>query len=68
MGHRGARRSNALLNHPKASHEEIHYHLYVLEKAKRGLERADPEEVIPHVDAKARLGKWITPYYAIMQA
>ncbi|HWQ68385.1 MAG TPA: hypothetical protein VN494_00290 [Patescibacteria group bacterium] len=39
--------------------EDIQYHLYVLEKVKRGLERAESEGVISHEDAKARLGKWL---------
>lgn len=44
-----------------ASYEDIQYHLYVLEKVNRGLERADIEGAIPHEDAKARLGKWLAP-------
>jgi hypothetical protein len=43
------------------SYEDIQYHLYVLEKVKRGLERAQSEGGIPHDDAKARLGKWLSP-------
>ncbi|PWB80517.1 MAG: hypothetical protein C3F08_04195 [Candidatus Methylomirabilota bacterium] len=43
-----------------ASFEDIQYHLYVLEKVKRGLERAESEGVISHEDAKARLGKWLS--------
>ena len=42
-----------------ASLEDIQYHLYVLEKVKRGLARAETESVISHEDAKARLGKWL---------
>jgi hypothetical protein len=42
-----------------ASYEDIQYHLYVLEKVKRGLERAETEGAISHQDAKARLGKWL---------
>jgi len=42
-----------------ASFEDIQYHLYVLEKVKRGQERARAEGVISHEDAKARLGKWL---------
>ena len=41
-----------------ASFEDIQYHLYVLEKVKRGQERARTEGAISHEDAKARLGKW----------
>ncbi len=42
-----------------ASYEDIQYHLYVLEKVKRGLERAETEGAISHKDAKTRLGKWL---------
>lgn len=42
-----------------ASLKDIQYHLYVLEKVKRGLERAESEGVMSHEDAKARLGKWL---------
>ena len=38
-----------------ASLEDIQYHLYVLEKVKRGLERAEAEGTISHEEAKARL-------------
>jgi len=43
-----------------SSLEDIQYHLYVLEKVKRGLERAEAEGVVSHEDAKARLGKWLS--------
>ena len=49
------------MNHPKASYEDVQYHLYILEKVKRGFECAETESAIPHVDAKARLGRWLTP-------
>ena len=42
-----------------ASLEDIQYHLYVLEKVKRGIERAESEGTISHEQAKARLGKWL---------
>ena len=42
-----------------SSFEDIQYHLYVLEKVKRGQERARTEGAISHEDAKARLGKWL---------
>jgi hypothetical protein len=42
-----------------ASLEDIQYHLYVLEKVKRGLERAGTEGAVSHEDAKARLSKWL---------
>jgi len=41
-----------------SSLEDIQYHLYVLEKVKRGLQRAEREGSVAHEDAKARLGKW----------
>lgn len=42
-----------------ASYEDIQYHLYVLEKVQRGLQRAETEGVVSHGDAKVRLGKWL---------
>ncbi len=36
-------------------YEDIQYHLYVLEKVKRGIERASAEGAISHENAKARL-------------
>lgn len=42
-----------------SSLEDIQYHLYVLEKVKRGLARADAEGAVSHEDAKARLAKWL---------
>lgn len=54
--------SSLLKNLPdNASYEDIQYHVYVLEKVKRGLERAETEGAIPHETAKARLGKWLAP-------
>ena len=43
-----------------SSFEDIQYHLYVLEKVKRGLDRADSEGAVGHEEATKRLGKWIT--------
>lgn len=40
--------------------EDIQYHLYVLEKIKRGSERADAEGTLTHEQARQRLGKWLT--------
>ena len=42
-----------------SSFEDIQYHLYVLEKVKRGIERAETEGVVSHEDAKARINKWL---------
>ena len=42
-----------------SSFEDIQYHLYVLEKVRRGLQRAETEGSVAHEDAKGRLGKWL---------
>jgi hypothetical protein len=42
-----------------ASLEDIQYHLYVLEKVKRGVDRADIEGAVPHEEVRQRLGKWL---------
>jgi len=42
-----------------ASLEDIQYHLYVLEKVKKGVNRADAEGTVPHEEVKQRLGKWL---------
>lgn len=42
-----------------SSLEDIQYHLYVLEKVKRGIQRAEQEGVVPHQEAKERLSKWL---------
>lgn len=39
--------------------EDIQYHLYVIEKVRNGLERADAEGVIEQDEAEGRLAKWI---------
>ena len=44
----------------ETSLEDIQYHLYVLEKIKRGAERAGSEGTLTHEQAKQRLGKWLT--------
>jgi len=42
--------------------EDIQYHLYVLEKVKKGVERAEQEGVVEHSEVKARLGlTWVSP-------
>jgi len=41
------------------SFEDIQYHLYVLEKIRRGLDRAESEGTISHQDAKVRLERWL---------
>ncbi len=42
------------------SFEDIQYHLYVLEKIRLGLNRAETEGAISHDDAKRRLSKWLS--------
>lgn len=42
-----------------ASLEDIQYHLYVLEKVKKGVDRAEGEGAVPHEAVKQRLGKWL---------
>ena len=39
--------------------EDIQYHLYVLEKVKTGVERAELEGVVKHDEVRERLGKWL---------
>jgi hypothetical protein len=43
-----------------SSFEDIQYHLYVLEKIKIGLDRAESEGAISHDDAKKSLSKWLS--------
>ena len=40
--------------------EDIQYHLYVLEKVRRGLDRVETEGAISHAEAKQRLKQWLT--------
>jgi hypothetical protein len=42
-----------------ASLEDIQYHLYVLEKVKKGVDRAECEGVLAHGEVKSRLGRWL---------
>lgn len=42
-----------------SSLEDIQYHLYVLEKVKRGVGRAESEGTLSNAEAKQRLGKWL---------
>lgn len=42
-----------------SSFEDIQYHLYVLEKVKRGLLRAETEGILSHDEAKSRLQQWL---------
>lgn len=39
--------------------EDVQYHLYVLEKIKRGLRRAEEEGTLSQEEVEKRLSKWI---------
>lgn len=43
-----------------SSLEDVQYHLYVIEKIRRGLERAQSEGILSQAQAEARLDKWLT--------
>ncbi len=40
--------------------EDIQYHLYVIEKVQRGIERAKEEGTISQKEVEKRFGKWTT--------
>lgn len=42
------------------TYEDIQYHLYVVEKIKNGIDRAQKGETSSHKDAKARMAKWLS--------
>jgi len=42
-----------------SSLEDVQYHLYVIEKIRRGLKRAESEGTLSHEQAEERLGKWL---------
>ncbi len=42
------------------TYEDIQYHLYVVEKIKNGVRRAEKNEVLSHKDAKIRMAKWLS--------
>jgi len=39
--------------------EDIQYHLYVIEKIKNGVARAEAEGSISQEEVESRLGKWV---------
>ena len=39
---------------------DIQYHLYVVEKIKNGISRAESGEVSSHQNAKERMAKWLS--------
>jgi hypothetical protein len=45
---------------PENSHlEDIQYHLYVMEKIQRGLQRANDEGVVSQAEVEKRFGEWL---------
>jgi hypothetical protein len=40
--------------------EDIQYHLYVLDKVRRGLEDARLNGTVPQEEVESRFGKWLT--------
>ena len=38
--------------------EDVQYHLYVVEKIHRGIERAETEGIVSQDDAERKLNKW----------
>jgi hypothetical protein len=38
--------------------EDVQYHLYVVEKIRRGIQRAENEGTISQEEVERRLGKW----------
>jgi len=42
------------------TYEDIQYHLYVVEKIKNGINRAENDETSSHNEAKQRMAKWLS--------
>ena len=40
--------------------EDVQYHIYVLDKVRRGLEEARQQGTLSQQEAEARLGPWLT--------
>ncbi len=40
--------------------EDVHYHLYVVEKIHRGIERAEKEGVLSQDEVERKLDKWVS--------
>lgn len=43
----------------ESSLEDVQYHLYVIEKVRRGLTRADAEGAFTQTQAETQLNKWL---------
>ena len=44
------------------TYEDIQYHLYVVEKIKNGISRAENGEISSHQDAKKRMDRWLSNF------
>ena len=42
------------------TYEDIQYHLYVVEKVQKGLERAELGQITSHKNAQERMNKWLS--------
>ena len=40
--------------------EDIQYHLYVIEKVRKGLESSDSQGAVSQEEVERRLGKWLS--------
>lgn len=40
--------------------EDVQYHLYVIEKVRRGIARADAEATLTQEQAETRLARWLS--------
>jgi hypothetical protein len=40
------------------TYEDIQYHLYVIEKLRKGIERAEREGVVSQEEVEGRFGQW----------
>ena len=42
------------------TYEDIQYHLYVVEKIQKGLDRAESGQTTSHENAQERMSKWLS--------
>ena len=45
---------------PNCTIEDIQYHLYVIEKIQKGIERAEREGTVSHEDVEKQFSRWLT--------
>jgi len=43
-----------------STYEDIQYHLYVIEKIRRGIDRAEAEGILSQDDVELKFGQWLT--------